>query len=699
MLICADPACGGAVDDDGYCVTCWHRAEPRATAAGPAPHPATTALAPGEAVGRNPGEATSSGPIPPLLDDPEIPESRRFCTSCRAPVGRGEDGRPGHAEGVCNCGRPFSFTPKLQPGELVGGQYEVSGCLAHGGLGWVYLAVDRKVESRRVVLKGLLDTDDPDAMSAALAERRFLAEVEHPNIVRIHNFVEHDGDGYIVMEYVAGTSLQQLLSDRRAANRGRPDPLPLAEAIGDVLQILPALGHLHQLGLLYCDLKPSNIIRGPKATKLIDLGGVYRLGDPDSAVYGTIGYQAPEVGWSGPTVASDLYTVGRTLAVLTTDFAGYQTTGRHSLPDARSTPVFVRFDPYLRFLERATAPEPAARFSSAEEMEDQLRGVLREVTSVETGRPAPGTSIHFTGNLRGSGDDRTWRTLPALLVKSEDPAAGFLATVNAIDPAQLIGTLRAAPERTVEVDLRIVRELLEVDQVADAVATLDSLGLDGPDAWRDRWYRGLAALASDEPAAALSHFEHVYRMLPGEPAPKLAMARALETLHRPEQAGAWYGTVSGCDPSFTSAAFGLARCRRTTADRNGAVAAYDRVPPTSSVYVDAQVAKATTLLDPGPGTGAPNIVGAARAVEVLDLDAERRAALRVQVLETGLAAVRAGLALEPDGATAFGCLLTERELRSGLESAYRALARYARDEDDRVAIVDRANEVRPWSLR
>ena len=65
------------------------------------------------------------------------------------------------------------------------------GCLAHGGLGWIYLARDRNVSDRWVVLKGLLNTGDADAMAAAVAERRFLAEVEHPNIVRIYNFVQH----------------------------------------------------------------------------------------------------------------------------------------------------------------------------------------------------------------------------------------------------------------------------------------------------------------------------------------------------------------------------------------------------------------------------------------------------------------------------------------------------------------------------
>ncbi|MEO6999522.1 MAG: serine/threonine protein kinase, partial [Terracoccus sp.] len=124
-----------------------------------------------------------------LLTRPSVSENKRFCPQCGEPVGRGRDGRPGRTTGFCaNCRHPFSFDPKLQPGELVSGQYEVAGCLAHGGLGWIYLARDKNVSDRWVVLKGLLNSADPDALAAAIAEQRFLAQVSHPNIVEIYNF-------------------------------------------------------------------------------------------------------------------------------------------------------------------------------------------------------------------------------------------------------------------------------------------------------------------------------------------------------------------------------------------------------------------------------------------------------------------------------------------------------------------------------
>ena len=105
---------------------------------------------------------------------------------------------------------------------LVGGQYEVAGCLAHGGMGWIYLARDRNVNGRWVVLKGLLNSGDPDAFRAAVAEKQYLAEVEHPLIVEIYNFVTApDGASYIVMEYVGGTSLNDLVKQRSQQQGGR----------------------------------------------------------------------------------------------------------------------------------------------------------------------------------------------------------------------------------------------------------------------------------------------------------------------------------------------------------------------------------------------------------------------------------------------------------------------------------------------
>ncbi|MFD9321058.1 tetratricopeptide repeat protein [Streptomyces sp. NPDC060053] len=348
-----------------------------------------------------------------VQENPEVPERKRFCSrsDCGAPVGRSRGEREGRTEGFCTkCGHPYSFVPKLKAGDVVHGQYEVVGALAHGGLGWVYLAVDRAVSDRWVVLKGLLDTGDQDAMAAAISERRFLAEIEHANIVRIYNFVEHldqrtgSLDGYIVMEYVGGKSLKEIANDRRTT-QGKRDPLPVEQACAYGIEALEALGHLHSRNLLYCDFKVDNAIQTEDQLKLIDMGAVRRMDDDESAIYGTVGYQGPEVAEVGPSVASDLYTVGRTLAVLTFDFQGYTTVFVDSLPDPDNIEVFRQYESFYRLLVRATDPDPARRFASAQEMAEQLTGVLREVVSLQSGRARPALSTLFGPEVKVTDTD------------------------------------------------------------------------------------------------------------------------------------------------------------------------------------------------------------------------------------------------------------------------------------------------------
>ncbi len=84
------------------------------------------------------------------------------------------------------------------------------------------------------------------------------------------------------------------------ANGGVYDPLPVDQALAYVIEMLPAFQYLHDLGLVYCDFKPDNMIQVGDAMKLIDLGGVRRIDDDESAIYGTVGYQAPEVAAGRP---------------------------------------------------------------------------------------------------------------------------------------------------------------------------------------------------------------------------------------------------------------------------------------------------------------------------------------------------------------------------------------------------------------
>ena len=347
-------------------------------------------------------------PLAALMTNPVVAESKRFCWNCGRPVGRSTPDGEALSEGWCpHCGSPYSFLPQLSPGDMVADQYEIKGCIAHGGLGWVYLAFDNNVNDRPVVLKGLVHSGDAEAQAIAMAERQFLAEVTHPGIVKIYNFVEHDdkhGDpvGYIVMEYVGGTSLKQAKGEK----------LPVAQAIGYMLEILPALGYLHSIGLVYNDLKPENIMVTEEQLKLIDLGAVSPI-NSFGYLYGTPGYQAPEIVRTGPTVATDIYTVGRTLAALTLNLRTRKGRYVDGLPE--DDPVLAQYDSFGRLLRRAIDPDPRRRFGSAEEMSAQLLGVLREVVAMDSGMPRPGLVDGVQPvavDVRGGSAGRAHRRLP-----------------------------------------------------------------------------------------------------------------------------------------------------------------------------------------------------------------------------------------------------------------------------------------------
>ncbi|WP_169749557.1 serine/threonine-protein kinase [Streptomyces exfoliatus] len=723
-----------------------------------------------------------------VMDNPEVPERKRFCSrsDCGAPVGRSRGDRQGRTEGFCTkCGHPYSFVPKLRGGDIVHGQYEVAGCLAHGGLGWIYLAVDRAVSDRWVVLKGLLDTGDQDAMAAAISERRFLAEIEHSNIVRIYNFVEHldqrtgSLDGYIVMEYVGGKSLKEIANDRRTPD-GRRDPLPVEQACAYGIEALEALGHLHSRNLLYCDFKVDNAIQSEDQLKLIDMGAVRRMDDEESAIYGTVGYQAPEVAEVGPSVASDLYTVARTLAVMTFDFQGYTNVFVDSLPDPDNIAVFRTYESFYRFLVRATDPDPARRFASAQEMAEQLTGVLREVVALQSGRPRPALSTLFGTEVRvtdtelfaeltedvsllgarkpgrkaaravpegapgavpgavpgaasgavpgtvpgavpgavsgavpsggpGLGEllapldtPATALALPVPRVDPGDPNAGFLAGLAAAAPGELLAALHAAPVASAELWLRTLRAQLELGDLPSAVRTLAGIEQRDPDDWRVVWYRGVTSLVTGDHEHAALAFDAVYDAFPGEPAPKLALGICAEVLGQLDNAAEYYRLVWATDPSFVSAAFGLARVRLAAGDRTGAVATLESVPEASIHYTAARVATVRARLRRRPAwepLGADLTAAAAQvsALQGFGLDAVRREQLSAEVLGTALDWVLSGSpGAEPGGgALLLGSELDERGLRFGLERSYRVLARLAQRGEERIELVERANRFRP----
>lgn len=748
MTACGRPDCDGAIDD-GFCDTCGRPALDAASST-PAPStpasstPAPSTPAPGTAA--TPVEAavpvTPSGrtrstssrrsiggglveivatprrdPAEAVLADPQVPERSRFCGRCDSPVGRaplpslrspGPDpqrDRPGRTTGFCpRCGTRFSFVPDLAAGDVVAGQYEVLGCLAHGGLGWIHLAVDRAVDDRWVVLKGLIDTGDEAALAAATAERGFLARIEHPRIVRIYNVVEIGGAVYLVMEYVDGRSLRQMRDPRT--------PMPPAEALAYVGEALPALAHIHDLGLLYCDFKPDNVVQTGTELRLIDLGAVRRMDDAGGDVWGTVGYQAPEIqpNGRGPSVASDVYTVGRTLAVLTMNF-DFSRSMTDRLPAAVDAPVLAEHDGFRRLLERATDTDPARRFASVGELAEQATGVLRQIVAAGADTPPPPRlSTVFGPPRRALAVDLAGpaplaglpAALPVLRTDPDDPAAAALSSSDPRGTLVALAELGRLDGRAVDSEQARRRAVLaraELGELPAAEALLAQARSGTDPRWA--WVDAIVAAAVGDPARVRRSAGDVVDALPGEVASWFLLATAHEHAGDPHGAGRAHERVWRVDRAWISAAFGLARARLAQDDRAGAVAVLDEVPNTSVHHVDAAVAAIGLLAGTGSGRtpSRDELLDAGRRCGAVDLDVEARAELEAEVLDGGLRWVHH----RPEGPDAdtgdvlLACPLHARGIGFGLEARHRTRARYARSLADRIALVDRANDARPWT--
>jgi serine/threonine-protein kinase PknG len=641
-----------------------------------------------------------------LLDPAVVSEEKRFCSVCQNPVGRSHDGVAGRTKGFCpKCRTSYDFEPKLAPGALLGGQYEIMGCLAHGGMGWVYLARDRNVNDRWVVVKGLLNTGDPDAYRAAVAEKQFLAEVEHPIIVEIYNFVAgSDGSSYIVMEYVGGQSLNNLLKSRMRAANGRFSPLPLDQAIAFMIEVLPAFSYLHGLGLLYCDFKPANVIQVGEGIKLIDLGGVRRIDDEVSPIYGTVGFQAPEVASDGTSVASDLYTIARTVAVLIFEFKGYQTTFVDSFPTPDEVPLFAEHDSLYRFLLRATSRRPEDRFQTADEMRVQLLGVLRDVTATGSGPVTRSTPSTIFDSPSVAGDRLDWSDLPRLSADRDDPLDGWLQSLTTDDPAARRGLLAGAPGTSAALTIEIGYAELALGHPDAVDAAARALLAADPWDWRAVWMQGLAALLAGRAADAVGAFNTVYGQLPGELAPKLALARACELSGDLDVAERTYATCARADAAYVAAAqFGLARVAIAAGRRVDALAALDRIPTTSRAYGESRRQRARILAAADGGVHRLDDLDlAARELDQAAIDERERAELRVHIYEAALQQVwssaRTGGSPAPVR-TIGGVAAEAAPLRQALESAYRSAAFQQPDRAQRIRMVDLANRVRVRTWR
>jgi serine/threonine-protein kinase PknG len=474
-----------------------------------------------------------------VLADPVVPEERRFCSGCGAAVGRGQGGAPGALRGYCPyCGTSFSFELKLRPREWVAGRFRVVGPLTLDGPAAIYLAQDRESNDRWVVLRELVGHD-------ATRTGDIFAGIDHPNIAEVYDVVtvlNSDSGGrvsYLVTEYLGGRTLREVaLAHQQAA--GHAGPLPLSQVIAYGLDILSVLDYLHARGLLHTDLTPDHLVQVHDQLKLGDLDALRRMDDLESPLLSTMGYGAPELAEGGASVTSDLYTVGRTLAVLSFDVADFAGTYRESLPGPDQVPMFRTIDSYYRFLRRATHVNPDRRFSSADEMADQLTGVLVEVLARKDRRDALPSRVStvFYPQRHPFGTSTT-----------EPPQIADVITGLALPRDDSLETVQAQIEGG---ELAEVRRQLAAEQSRAAEAG-------SPLGWRNDWYRGLIELADGRPSHAREAFEAVYDQLPGELAPKLALAVSAELSGDHAFAQGMYLAAMCTDKSFAGAMDGLVR--------------------------------------------------------------------------------------------------------------------------------------------
>ncbi|MHC0434013.1 tetratricopeptide repeat protein, partial [Streptomyces sp. O3] len=326
---------------------------------------------------------------------------------------------------------------------------------------------------------------------------------------------------------------------------------------------------------------------------------------------------------------------------------------------------------------------------------------------------APGAGTPSAGSVPGGGGGVLVKplaygdaalALPVPRVHPGDANAGFLAGLMAAAPAELITALHAAPTPSVELRLRELRARLEMTELTSAARSLEDLERTEADDWRVVWYRGVVSLATGDFASAALSFDAVYDAFPGEAAPKLALGVCAEVLGQLDNAAEYYRLVWTTDPSYVSAAFGLARVRLAAGDRRGAVRTLESVPEASIHYTAARVAAVRARLR-DQATHEPlldDLTAAAGQVEALrqvGLDAIRRERLSAEVLGTALDWVLSGGPGTASGAAGhqmlLGSALDERGLRSGLERAYRTLARLAQRGEERIELVERANRLRP----
>jgi serine/threonine protein kinase len=295
-------------------------------------------------------------------------------------------------------------------GTLIAGRYEIREHIATGGMASVFKTWDHRVE-RIVAIKVLrsLDKNDHRAVERFRREARAAAALAHPNAVTIYDFVEETGQYFLVMEYIHGPTLKQLIGQRRQ--------LQPREAIEVASQVCAVLQIAHAQGFIHRDIKPQNIMLawsggmgglsdGGAWVKLTDFGIVRVAEDAgltnSGIVLGTADYLSPEQA-RGETLtgSSDLYSLGVVMFEMLTGrppFVG-PTAVSIAMQHASALPPPLRqFSPNIppvleQLVNRTLEKEADDRFNSAIEMQQALRNCARELARGKA--PAPSLPGRF----------------------------------------------------------------------------------------------------------------------------------------------------------------------------------------------------------------------------------------------------------------------------------------------------------------
>jgi hypothetical protein len=278
----------------------------------------------------------------------------------------------------------------LATGELIDNRFRILDRINSGGMGEVFLARDEKLR-KRVALKRLLVSPTPATRDRVWAEAVIQAQITHPNVAATYDIVEHEGQAYIVMEYVEGESLAACL------RRGR---LPLERVFTIGRQMASALAAAHAKGIIHRDVKPANIQLAPDGSaKLLDFGiaAVTQAftttsmsgarADAIGPQPGTPGYMSPEQIQGLPVdERSDIFSLGLVLFEMATGERAYLARDVTSLKTVSAAPVRQATNVDRRvprqltdIIARAVQIDPGLRYQSAAQLEDALVDAQRVV--------------------------------------------------------------------------------------------------------------------------------------------------------------------------------------------------------------------------------------------------------------------------------------------------------------------------------